>query len=248
MCSHSVVVDNAFVSYGDNHVLRGVSLQCRPGMWVGLLGRNGSGKSTLLKALTGQTCLKSGDIFINDINLRVDPIVARAQFGYALDSNELPGELTGRQFLELLASIRKVSLGDSIKYLIDAFSLHPWLDGQISSYSYGTKKKFGILGAMVGDPPVLLFDESINGLDPISSWSLKNALNDLVVRCGKTIIMATHAVDIIYDFCTDIVFLHDGNIEKTMHMPEVHQKGCDRAKFEKGVMDMLTENMGPQRL
>ncbi|GAB2573232.1 ABC transporter ATP-binding protein [Dyella jejuensis] len=239
--SNLIVAADISVSYGEHEVLKNVSLCCGSGSWVGVLGANGCGKSTLLRAITGQVPFKEGDISINGVSLSLDPVRAKSQFGYALDSSELPKELTGLQFLELMASIRNALPNDLSDRLIKAFHVEPWLNETIGRYSYGTRKKIGILGALIGNPSVLVLDESINGLDPMSAWHLKQVMDELVREGSKTVIMATHAIDVVYEFCSDALLLHGGAIVRSWHLPDIKNAGITQRQFEAEVMGIMSE-------
>src|SRR6185312_14153251 len=163
--------------YGGRPVVGGVDLMLRRGDILGLLGANGSGKSTLLKAITGQIRLAEGSVTIDGVDLAYAPERAKAGFGLAIDAPELPAVLSGRQYLQFVASIRSCAAdGWPCGDLLSRLDLKRWIDRPIAEYSLGTRAKIAIAAALLGSPPLLVFDESLNGLDPLAAWEVKRII------------------------------------------------------------------------
>ncbi|MBZ9894476.1 MULTISPECIES: ATP-binding cassette domain-containing protein [unclassified Mesorhizobium] len=124
------------VGYGGRLVITDIDLTLRRGDILGLLGANGSGKSTLIKTMTGQIRPRSGTVTIDDIALAHAPERAKARFGLAIDAPDLPPFLSGRQYLELVASIRSWSAtGWPGSDLVSRLALDPWLDRPIGEFA-----------------------------------------------------------------------------------------------------------------
>ncbi|RWX60261.1 ABC transporter ATP-binding protein, partial [Mesorhizobium sp. M2A.F.Ca.ET.039.01.1.1] len=180
-----VAVSGLSAGYRGRAVVRGIDLSLRRGDIVGLLGANGSGKSTLIRAITGQIPLLGGSVTIDGIALATAPERAKAGFGLAIEPHELPAPLSGRQYIELVASIRGSAPGDLPSAdlpgadLLERLELGRWMDRPIAEYSLGTRAKVAILAALLGRPPLLIFDETLNGLDPVAAWEVKRVITAL---------------------------------------------------------------------
>jgi ABC-2 type transport system ATP-binding protein len=123
--------------------------------------------------------------------------------------------------------------------------LNPWLDRAISEYSLGTRAKIAIAAAMLGGPQLLIFDESLNGLDPVAAWEFKQIIRELAVSGGQAILVATHVVEAVPSFCTRAVLLSDGRIAASWNEAELAAVKRDPAQFEEAVIAALR---GRQRM
>jgi ABC-2 type transport system ATP-binding protein len=211
-----LIVHDLSAGYGGRPVVADIDLTLRRGDVMGLLGANGSGKSTLVRALTGQIRLISGSVTIGGADLGGAPQRAKAAFGLAIDAPDLPDALTGRQYLDLVAAIRGVPadawpLGDVPARLM----LTPWLGRPIGEYSLGTRAKVSIAAAILGAPSLLIFDESLNGLDPVAAWEFKRMVAELAAGGSHAIIVATHVVEAVPAFCNRVAVLADGRLVET---------------------------------
>ena len=179
---------------GDHDVLRGVDLALHAGELVGLIGPNGSGKSTLLRAIAGSLPPDRGHIAIGGENIATDSLAARRRLGFAVDPERLPRLITGRQCLEIVARLREEeqAIADSLG-LAGTLGLGPWLDRPVYAYSLGTRQKLAVVIALHGAPSLILLDEVLNGLDPLSAWALKQALRQRT-DAGATVLLFIIAV------------------------------------------------------
>jgi ABC-2 type transport system ATP-binding protein len=234
-----LVISDLYVSYGEREVLQNVSLSCSCGEWTGIVGANGSGKSTLLRCVTGQHINRSGGITIGGFDLLRDAIRAKSCFGYAVDAHDLPSGLTGRQYLKLVGSVRGVVACQAVRRLIDAFGLSVVLDTLIAGYSFGTRQKLGIVGALLGLPKVLVFDESLNGLDPPSAWSFKKLLSELVMTGEHAVVMTTHSLATVFEWCDRSVIIAGGSISQSCDLGAARRDGRQLKDFEAEVMQSM---------
>lgn len=226
--------------YGGRPVIDGVDLTLRRGEILGLLGANGAGKSTLVKALTGQLPLLAGSVAINGIDIAAEPEQAKAALGLAVDIGEVPLALTGRQYLELVASIRNCAADAwPADDLVAVLNLERWIDRTIATYSLGTRMKISIAASLLGAPPLLIFDESLNGLDPVAAFNMKRLLQRLAATGGHAIILATHVVETIPSLCTRAVFLAGGSIARSWNGAELAESSREPGGFERSVMAAL---------
>jgi ABC-2 type transport system ATP-binding protein len=228
--------------YGRTRIVDGVDLCVQPGTWLGLLGANGSGKSTLLRAITGQIRLQAGRVLIGGIDLAEAPERAKQQFGYAVDGADLPEALTALQYLELVASIRGCAAdawpcGD----LIGPLALQRWMHMRIGDCSLGTRMKISLAGALLDGPPLLILDESLNGLDPVASWRIRGILRELVEGGHHAVVLSTHMLETVATNCSDVVFLDGGAINHRWHATQLEAARNTAGGFEALVMQALLE-------
>jgi ABC-2 type transport system ATP-binding protein len=236
-----LTVTGLAAGYGRRLVVDGVTLRVAPGMWLGLLGANGSGKSTLLRAVTGQIPLQAGQVLIGGVDLAVAPEAAKRGFGYAVDGAELPASLTGRQYLELVGSVRGCAADDwPCGDLVALLGLAPWIGVPIGDCSLGTRMKVSLAAALLGGPPLLILDESLNGLDPVVSWRMRGMLAELVQSGRHGVVLSTHMVETVAVTCSDAVFLEGGRIAHRWGREALAESRGVPGGFEAVVMRAMT--------
>ncbi len=198
--------------YHGRAMIRDINLVVQPGDFTVLLGANGSGKSTLMRALSGQLALHAGTIRLGGIDLATSPETAKRRLGYAVDAPDLPTTLTGAQYLDLIASIRRCNARDFPGGdLIETLHFTPWLNQPIATYSLGTRMKLSILGALLGTPSLIMLDESLNGLDPLILARTRSLLATLCAA-GHGVILATHMLGTIGAHCTELIMIEAGRV------------------------------------
>lgn len=199
--------------YGERAVLRDVDLRLARGEWLTLLGANGSGKSTLLDVCVGRLAPASGSVRIGAQSMLADPVAAKAKLGCAIAPERLPPLLSARECLAVYAAAKRLATIDrDVLELTEALRLAPWLDDAVALMSYGTRQKLGMLLALLGEPELIVLDETFNGLDPASGLLLKRHLRARVDagRCG--VLLATHALDIAEHWADRVSLLHEGRL------------------------------------
>jgi ABC-2 type transport system ATP-binding protein len=237
-----LTVQGLDAGYGSVQVLHGIDLRMGAGQFLGLLGANGSGKSTLLRAITGQIPVWEGKVTIAGTDLAVAPEQAKARFGYAVEPADLPLALTGFQYLELVASIKHCKSTDwPAGDLLELLSLRSWTNRRIAEYSFGTRMKISIAAALLGCPPLLILDESLNGLDPVISWRLKQLLRQLTASGRHAVILSTHQLETVAGLCDTAVLLAEGRIAQHWDCGELNRARSQDGGFEQAVMAALRE-------
>lgn len=235
-----LALSNLGAGYGGRPVLTGIDLALQCGDVLGLLGANGSGKSTLIKAMTGQIRPYTGSVTIDGVALALAPERAKSRFGLAIDAPDLPPFLSGRQYLELVASIRCCGPADwPGGDLAARLALAPWLDRPIGEYSLGTRAKIAIAAALLGAPPLLIFDESLNGLDPVAAWEVKALLGELAASGRHGVIVSTHVVEAVPGFCNRAVFLAEGYVVESWDASALSEACRKPGSFEASLMQAL---------
>lgn len=228
------------LSFGPRSVLHRVDLALQPGELVGLIGPNGSGKSSLLRIAAGVLSPTRGTVCIDGIEAARDPVAARARLGYAVEPDRLPAALRGRQCLELVARTRALS-GRALERAhgdAQALGLAPWLEAEVGEYSLGTRQKLALVLALLGEPPVLLLDEVLNGLDPLAAYALKQLLRARA-DAGAAVLLATHGLEVAERFLDRAVLLLDGRLAADWDRPALHALRTSGGGLEAAVVARL---------
>jgi ABC-2 type transport system ATP-binding protein len=224
--------------YAGQEVLKAVSLTLPASEWFALMGPNGCGKSTLLDCLVGKIAPTAGDILISGYSLSADPAKAKRELGYACSPEALPPLLTARQCFEVHAGVKGLqTVGDEVMLLAEELKFLPYLESFVDTLSLGTKQKLAILLALVGDPKLIVFDEAFNGLDPASSLVLKRHLRWRLKEHGATLVLATHALDIVEHYADHAALLLDGVLTREWSRTDIDVLRKNGGSFESALLD-----------
>lgn len=196
--------------FGATVAVKDISLTV-DGEICGLLGANGAGKSTLLKAVLGLVRPDAGAISVSGTNPVREPIEAKRKIGYLPEELTLYERLTGREFLEFVAGIKGISDRAQIDADLAYFGLSGKADLLIREYSFGMRKKIGMIAAWLGNPPLLLLDEPLNGLDAESMRLVRLRLQRLRAE-GSTIVLSSHVMSFVERVCERCLILREGAI------------------------------------
>jgi ABC-2 type transport system ATP-binding protein len=191
-----------------------LNLAVQTGEIYGFLGSNGAGKTTTMKMLVGLLQPDSGHAWIGGHDVWKESLMAKSAFGYVADHTMLYDRLTGREFLDFLAQIRGMpeqEAGGRIKQLLDILELTDRADTTCVTYSFGMKRKLAIAGALIHEPQVLILDEPLNGLDPLSARRLKNLFAELAAG-GTAIFLSTHDLATAESICHRVGIIHKGHL------------------------------------
>lgn len=223
-------IKNLKKSYRNLVAVKDLTLTIADGEWLGLIGPNGAGKSTTLKSLTGQIVPDSGEIMINGTDMRADPIAAKRLLGYVPQELNLYPYLTGWEFLQFIADIKGCENVDAeMQELMEALAIWDARNRLTREYSEGMARKLAICAAIIGHPPVIIFDESLNGLDPQSSYEVKQRLSKIKTERNASIILASHILDTVEKVCDRVALLARGELIALFTKEELderrHQRG-----------------------
>lgn len=199
---------------GGKTAVRDLSLHVAPGDIYGFIGHNGAGKTTTIKAAVGLLEFEQGDIRINGVSIKQDPLTCKRTFAYIPDAPLLYPYLTGQQYLDFVADVFEVTRDDRIRRTEDLarlFGLTDALGELTSSYSHGMKQKLAILGALVHAPRLLILDEPFVGLDPEAVVTLKELMRELCAR-GGAVFFSTHVLDVAERLCNKVAIIRQGQL------------------------------------
>ena len=210
-------------TYGEKKAVDDLSLHILPGEIYGFIGHNGAGKTTTLKACCGILQFDSGDITIDGISVKENPIGCKRNLAYIPDNPDLYEFMTGIQYLNFISDIFAVGAADRkyrIRHFADAFELTADLAQPISAYSHGMKQKLAIISALVHEPKLIIMDEPFVGLDPKASHLLKSIMRDLCNK-GSAIFFSTHVLEVAEKLCDKVAIIKNGKLIKFGTMEEV---------------------------
>lgn len=207
----------------DHFAVSGLSLNVDSGDLFAFIGHNGAGKSTTIKSIVGILPFDDGDILIDGISIKKDPIACKKMIAYIPDNPDIYDSLTGIQYLNFIADIFKVDK-TSRKAIIDKyaseFELTNDLNNLISSYSHGMKQKLVIISALVHSPKLLILDEPFVGLDPKATYLVKKAMVEFCEN-GGAIFFSTHVLEVAEKLCNKLAIIKNGKLLITGKMEEV---------------------------
>ena len=204
-----------------------LSLSVEAGDIFAFIGHNGAGKTTTLKCVAGIHDFEQGEIKINGLSMKEDPLACKRQFAYIPDNPDLFDYLTGIQYLNFVADVFGVLDKDRqirIEKYANAFGIMESLGDLISSYSHGMKQKLAIISALVHKPKLLILDEPFVGLDPQAAVVLKKTMHELCEEGGASF-FSTHVLDVAEKLCNKVAIIKDGTLIKNGNMEDVVKDG-----------------------
>ena len=199
---------------GGKKAVDDLNLVIEPGDIYGFIGHNGAGKTTTIRAVVGVLDFEEGDIEIDGISIKRDPVACKAITAYIPDNPDLYEHLTGIQYLNFIGDLFSVSKADReslIKKYGDDFQITANFGDLISSYSHGMKQKLAIISALIHRPKLLVLDEPFVGLDPKAAHMLKTIMADLCSN-GSAIFFSTHVLDVAEKLCNKIAIIKAGKL------------------------------------
>ena len=210
-------------SYGDKKAVDDLSLHIRPGEIYGFIGHNGAGKTTTLKSVAGIMQFDQGEILVDGVSMKRDPLGCKKKLAYIPDNPDLYDFMTGVQYLKFVGDVFGVSAKERearMKELGDAFELTADLNQSIGAYSHGMKQKLAIISAWLHQPELILMDEPFVGLDPKAAHTLKGMMRQVCDR-GGAIFFSTHVLEVAEKLCDKVAIIKGGRLIRSGTMEEV---------------------------
>ena len=220
-------IEHLSKSYGEKKAVDDLSLSIKAGEIYGFIGHNGAGKTTTLKSVVGILAFDAGEIKVNGISVRENPIAVKREIAYIPDNPELYPYMTGIKYLNFIADIFRVPTDvreERIRKYADAFGLTSDLGQAISSYSHGMKQKLAVISAWIHEPKLIVMDEPFVGLDPKAAHTLKEMMRELCDE-GGAIFFSTHVLEVAEKLCDKVAIIKSGKLIRSGTMEEV--KGDD---------------------
>ena len=216
-------IENLTKIYGDKKAVDDLSIHIKPGEIYGFIGHNGAGKTTTLKACCGILQYDSGEITVDGVSVKQDPIKCKSKIAYIPDNPDLYEFMTGIQFLNFVADVFGVGAAERkerIEKYASAFEITGDLGTPISAYSHGMKQKLAIISALIHEPKLIIMDEPFVGLDPKASHLLKEIMREMCAK-GSAIFFSTHVLDVAEKLCDKVAIIKGGRLIRSGSMEEV---------------------------
>jgi ABC-2 type transport system ATP-binding protein len=206
-----VVVENLSMVYGRKEVLKDVSFEIKEGNIVGLLGANGAGKSTTMNILTGYLRPTGGKVSIYGEDIAKNPVAAKRKIGYLPEIPPLYKDMKVEEYLYFAAELKGIKeRKNEVERVLSLFDLEERRYDFIKKLSKGLQQRVGFAYALLGNPPVLILDEPLVGLDPVESKRTRETIKSL--KDEHIVIISSHILKEIEELCNDILILKDGSL------------------------------------
>ncbi len=221
--SDMLEIRNLTKKYGSKKAVDQLSLTIHEGEIYGFIGHNGAGKTTTIKACCGIMDFDEGEIYINGMSVKQNPLECKKILSYIPDNPDLYEFLSGIKYLNFIADVYGVSSKDRnerIKEYADMFELTKDLAQPISAYSHGMKQKLAIIAALIHKPKLLIMDEPFVGLDPKAAHTVKQLMRQLCDE-GGAIFFSTHVLEVAEKLCDKVAIIKGGQLIMEGTMEEV---------------------------
>ena len=207
-------IKNLTKRYGTKVAVDHLTLDIKAGEICGFIGHNGAGKTTTIKACCGILQFEEGEIFVDGISVKKDPLACKKKIAYLPDNPDLYEFLSGIKYLNFIADIYGVGKEDRearIREYSGMFELTQDLAQPISAYSHGMKQKLALIAAFLHKPDLMIMDEPFVGLDPKASHLVKGLMREMCDR-GGAIFFSTHVLEVAEKLCDNIAIIRQGKL------------------------------------
>jgi ABC-2 type transport system ATP-binding protein len=211
----------------DKKAVDNLNLEIYEGEVFGFIGHNGAGKSTTIKSLVGIQSITEGNIEVQGYDVARQPLEAKLSMGYVSDNHAVYENLTGREYISYVADLYMVDEKDKNERLekyAKMFHLEKALDSEIKCYSHGMKQKTMVIGALIHNPKVWVLDEPLTGLDPTSSWQIKECMRQHADE-GNIVFFSSHVIEVVEKVCDRIAIIGGGKLCRVATMDEIKKEG-----------------------
>ena len=213
--------------YGEKKAVDDLTLEIKPGEICAFIGHNGAGKTTTLKICCGILQADGGEVWVDGVSVRENPLEAKRKLAYLPDNPDLYEYMTGIQYLNFIADVFGVDAqtrAERIAAYSEKFALTADLAQPISAYSHGMKQKLAIISALLHDPKLILMDEPFVGLDPVAAHALKQMMREFC-EAGGAIFFSTHVLEVAEKLCDRVAIIQQGKLIRAGSMDEVKGDG-----------------------
>ncbi|HQX03575.1 MAG TPA: ABC transporter ATP-binding protein [Flavobacterium sp.] len=232
-----IEIKNLTKKFGKLNVLHDVSLSCKKGECIALIGPNGCGKTTLIKSILGMVLTDEGFINFNGKSI-VNEYLYRSNIGYMPQIGRYPDTMTIGGVVEMIKAIRN-SNQELDEELWHSFELDKMADKQMRTLSGGTTQKVSATLAFLFNPEVLILDEPTAGLDPLASEILKDKIIKEKEK-GKLILITSHLLSELDDLVTEIIFMQEGKVHFHKKVNDLKTE-TNETKISKAIASILKQ-------
>ena len=206
-----------------SYAVKDINLEVSSGDLFAFIGHNGAGKSTTIKSIAGILPFDEGEILIDGVSVKTNPVECKKQIAYIPDNPDLYEALTGTQYLNFIGDVFKIDK-DTRKQITTKyakmFEIYDDLNNLISTYSHGMKQKLAFISAFLHSPKLLILDEPFVGLDPKAVFLVKKSMTEFCEN-GGAIFFSTHVLEVAEKLCNKIAIIKEGKLIVTGTMEEI---------------------------
>ncbi|MBQ6494631.1 MAG: ABC transporter ATP-binding protein [Bacilli bacterium] len=218
-----IEIKNVTKKYGNKKALDNVSFTVEDGDIFAFIGHNGAGKTTLIKSIVGIHDFDEGDILINGISIKNEPVECKKLMAYVPDNPETYEHMKAIDYINFICDMYEIDTNErekNIKKYAKIFNMEDKLNDTIDSYSHGMKQKIVLISALAHNPKILIMDEPFVGLDPKAVYDIKEILNEMVKE-NKIVFYSTHILDVAEKLCSRVAIIKNGKLIKSGSMKEI---------------------------
>ena len=200
--------------YGDKTAVDDLSIEIKSGEIYGFIGHNGAGKTTTIKCSCGLLEFEQGEIYVDGISIKDDPLECKKRLSYLPDNPDLYDFMPGIKYLNFVADIYGMQpdeRDEQIHKLADMFGITNDLAQPINSYSHGMKQKLALISAFMHKPKLVLLDEPFVGLDPVAAHRMKEEMRE-ACKGGAAVFFSTHVLEVAEKLCDKIAIISGGRL------------------------------------
>ena len=218
-----IEIKNVVKKYGNKLALDNVSFEVNDGDIFAFIGHNGAGKTTLIKSIVGIHDFDDGDILINGMSIKENPVECKKLMAFVPDNPETYEHMKAIDYINFICDMYEVDTEtrkQNIKKYAKLFNMEDKLNDTIDSYSHGMKQKIVLISALAHNPKILIMDEPFVGLDPKAVFDIKEVLNEMIKE-KKIVFYSTHILDVAEKLCSRVAIIKDGKLIKSGSMKEI---------------------------
>ena len=218
-----IEIKNVTKKYGNKKAVDNVSFDVNDGDIFAFIGHNGAGKTTLIKSIVGIHDFDDGDILIDGMSIKDNPVECKKLMAFVPDNPETYEHMKAIDYINFICDMYDVDTETrekNIKKYAKLFDMEDKLGDTIDSYSHGMKQKVVLISALAHNPKILIMDEPFVGLDPKAVFDIKEVLNEMVEE-GKIVFYSTHILDVAEKLCSRVAIIKKGELVKSGSMKEI---------------------------
>ena len=218
-----IEIKNVTKKYGEKMAVDNVSFNVNDGDIFAFIGHNGAGKTTLIKAMVGIHDFDEGDILIDGMSIKDNPVECKKLMAFVPDNPETYEHMKAIDYVNFICDMYEIDVStreENIKKYAKLFNMEDKLNDTIDSYSHGMKQKIVLISALCHNPRILIMDEPFVGLDPKAVFDIKEVLNEMTKE-GKIIFYSTHILDVAEKLCSRVAIIKNGKLVKSGKMKEI---------------------------
>ena len=218
-----ISVQDVHVAIDGTPILHGVSFEVAAGTVAGYVGPNGAGKTTTMRLLTGALQPDAGRVAVGGVDVATDPVEAKRRFGYVPEHGHVYESFTPAEYLAFIGRMHRLpeeTIRDRTAAHLRFWDLEDALHQSMTGFSKGMKQKVLLSAALLHDPPVLLLDEPLGGLDAHAVLQTRALLRTLAAR-GRTVFYSSHLLDAVEKVADLVVVIRAGQILQTGSPEEI---------------------------